>query len=80
MSRHIAVVPAAILRRWDRIACAQLCAAATRLAQECDELKSSLEFAGESACMWQDIATAEREGRTAGITQDGRVVDVGVHA
>jgi hypothetical protein len=76
MTEHVAIVPSAILRRWDRVACAQLCEVAARLVEERDELRSRLQSADSAADFWQQIAEAERDGREVGITQDGRVVDV----
>lgn len=42
-----AVVPTWILRRWDRIAAAQLCEAASRQAEEMDRLRSDIRHADE---------------------------------
>lgn len=75
MARYVAVLPASIRRRWDRIARDQLCLEALRLIEENEALRDRAEWAESSAQMWQDIAERERGGeQTIGLTEDGHVV------
>lgn len=68
----------AILRRWDRIAHAQLCEAAARLAAENDELQDRVIHAEWSADSWREdfLKMCEQTGAQPGLTQDGRFVAV----
>lgn len=72
--QHVAVIPARILKRWDTIALEQLAQRALQLEDENTDLARELRWSEESACMWQDIAQAEQDGRQVGITQDCQVV------
>lgn len=75
-----AVLPAAVRRRWDAIALAQLAERAAQLDAENDELKCRLAHAEQVAddC-WQQamdmqLQLCERTGSEPGITQDGQLV------
>lgn len=69
-----------ILRRWDRIAYAQLCEAAARLADENETLRTELGNAYSDAESWRDDALrlqdelCDATGSAPGITQSGQLV------
>jgi len=53
MSRvRTVVLPARVLKRWDRLAAAQLCAAVADLAQENEQLRRDLASAEDAADHW----------------------------
>ena len=75
--------PAAILRRWDRIASAQLIEHAARLAIDHDNLRHELErtqfylqCAERAAESWREdfMRACEESGARPGLTIDGRMV------
>lgn len=69
-----ALVPTEILRKWDRIAAVQLCEAASRLAEQNEELERRVYFAEDCADMWQRDAEIAREGGISGLTINGSIV------
>lgn len=78
----VAVVPTAILRRWDVIAAAQLCEAASRLAAENERLEIELRWADQAAASaenqleacrgWLDDEPTPR--LPIGLMQNGQIV------
>lgn len=68
-----AALPAAIRRRWDRLAAVQLAERALQLESENDELRSELSRAEQNAEHWYENAM-ELAGEQAGLTVDGRLV------
>jgi hypothetical protein len=68
-----AVLPAAIRRRWDRIALVQLAERAAELAAENAELRERCARAEECADHWAEQAQ-ELAGPEAGLTVGGRFV------
>lgn len=71
-----AIVPTEILRKWDRIAAVQLCEAAARLVEQNDDLARRAYWAEQSADMWERDAEIARDGGIAGLTIDGRIVQL----
>jgi len=76
MSTLHAIVPARILRRWDDIAAAQLCDAASRLVEENERLAMDAADAWQMLDNERDInrELAELCDAKLGITKDGQML------
>lgn len=74
--RHIAIVPARILRRWDQLAAAQLFELAPRIAEDLEEERRQRCWAEDCAHMWQQISEIQQDGDEVGLTIDGQIVAV----
>jgi hypothetical protein len=70
----VAVLPAKIRARWDRLAMDQLAQRIPDLEWENDNLRSRIQGAENSADYWeQKVRRAEDEGARFALTQDGQL-------
>lgn len=73
-ARIVAVLPAKIRARWDRIALAQLAERVVELAAENERYLSDMKCADDRADYWeQQFRRAEDEGARFALTQDGQL-------
>lgn len=76
MTRHLAIVPTRILRKWDALAAQQLFEIAPRIAEELDEERQLRFLAEDQADMWERISEIRQHGDDVGLTIDGQIVAV----